>query len=154
MLNSSSKCYTKYMSVFQLSLALCSINTKIFPVLESAEITQHLSSLHAYSSLIHTLHPHPPCNFTIPGSIKCIHTGIKASPEKMYSENKSNKFIIKGFFFPPTSHFHCDLSVFPKPSPFLYCGKNRLSSLVYILQQASFSSWRFLQLSGDTCLLC
>lgn len=87
------------MSVFQLSLALCSINTKIFPVLESAEITQHLSSLHAYSSLIHTLHPHPPCNFTIPGSIKCIHTGIKASPEKMYSENKSNKFIIKGFFF-------------------------------------------------------
>lgn len=69
--------------------------TQLESVLESTEITPHSSSLQNYSSLLHTS---PSSNSTLLCSIKCIHTSIKASPEKMYLENKSNKFIRKGFF--------------------------------------------------------
>lgn len=114
-----------------------------------------------------SFHSHPPCKtvlpyltppppqLTLPYSAP-LSVFILASKHLLKRCTLRTKVtsLLERDFFPPTSYFHCDLSVFPQPSPFLYCGKNRLSSLVYILLQASFSSWRFLQLSGDTCPLC
>lgn len=124
----------KNASLLQVSLALY-----YFTISKSVAVSRFpdLSWIHrnhstfTFLARLFFLISHNPSSNSIPlCSIKCIHTSIKASSEEMYSGNKSNKFIRKGFFLSPTSHFHWDLCFPPTLSLFVLWKKSiKLSSI-------------------------
>lgn len=114
-------------SVLRISLALhYFITSKIFPVLESTEITLHASSLQNNSSLFHTPHP-ATLSHSAPLSVFILAS--KHLLKRCIWRTKVTNLLKRGFLS-CTSHFHCDLCFPPTLSLFVLWKKSiKLSSI-------------------------